>query len=128
MNIPTDLKYTDQHEWVRVEGDVATVGISDFAQEQLTDIVFVELPEVGRQVKAGEAAVVLESVKSVADVYAPLNGEVSAVNTALENKPELVNEQPYGEGWIFKLKTASADLSGLMDAAAYQGFLEKQEH
>ena len=126
--IPADLRYTKEHEWVRLEGDVLTLGITDFAQDQLTDIVFVELPAVGRTVKAGEALVVLESVKSVADVFAPCAGEVVEVNTALEANPERVNESPYADGWLAKLKTAGADLAGLMDAAAYQRFLDNQEN
>ena len=123
---PADLKYSNEHEWVRQEGDTLTVGVTDFAQEQLTDIVFVELPEVGRTVSAGEATAVLESVKSVSDIYSPAAGEVIEVNTALESTPEKVNESPFGDGWIFKLKAPGADLSGLMDAAAYDSFIAEQ--
>jgi glycine cleavage system H protein len=126
--IPADLKFSKEHEWVRLEAGVATVGISDYAQEQLTDIVFVELPEVGRQVKAGEATAVLESVKSVSDVYSPLAGEIVAVNTELEQHPERVNESPYDAGWLFKLKTAASDAAALMDSAGYQAFLDSQAH
>ena len=126
--IPAELKYSKEHEWVRMEGGTATVGITDFAQDQLTDIVFVELPEVGRQVKAGDPAAVLESVKSVSDVYAPLAGEVVEVNQALEAHPEYVNEAPYGTGWLFKLKAAGKLPADLMDAAAYQTYLDNQEH
>jgi glycine cleavage system H protein len=126
--IPADRKYSKEHEWVRLEGDVATVGITDFAQEQLTDIVFVELPEVGRKVAAGDPTAVLESVKSVSDVYAPLAGEVVEVNKALETHPEQVNESPYDAGWLFKLKTAGALPAELMDGPAYQAFLDRQEH
>lgn len=126
--IPADLRYTKEHEWVRLEGDVLTLGITNFAQDQLTDIVFVELPEVGRAVQAGEAMVVLESVKSVADVFAPCAGEVVEVNTALEASPERVNESPYADGWLAKLKVVDVDLSALMDAAAYQRFLDNQEN
>jgi glycine cleavage system H protein len=125
---PSELKYSKEHEWVRVEGGTATVGITDFAQEQLTDIVFVELPEVGRTVKAGEALAVVESVKSVSDVYSPIAGEVSEVNTELEGAPEKVNDDPFGEGWLFKLKVSSPDLSGMMDAAAYETFVAEQAH
>jgi len=125
-NIPSDLKYTEQHEWVRVEGDVITVGITDFAQEQLTDIVFVELPEVGRQVSKGDGVAVLESVKSVADVYAPCDGEVVETNGALEDNPEKVNEDAFGGGWIFKLRVSSPDLSALLDASAYEATLADQ--
>jgi len=126
--IPADLKYSKEHEWVRMEGGTATVGITDFAQDQLTDIVFVELPEVGRKVQAGDATAVLESVKSVSDVYAPLAGEITEVNKALEAHPEYVNESPYGTGWLFKLKAAGKLPADLMDAAAYQTYLEHQEH
>ena len=126
--IPAELKYSKEHEWVRMEGGTATVGITDFAQDQLTDIVFVELPEVGRKVQAGDASAVLESVKSVSDVYAPLAGEVTEVNKALEAHPEYVNESPYGTGWLFKLKAAGKLPADLMDAAAYQTYLDNQEH
>mgnify|MGYP001594702233 CR=1 FL=1 len=124
---PADRKYSREHEWVRLEGDTATVGITDFAQDQLTDIVFVELPEVGRRVKAGDPAAVLESVKSVSDVYAPLAGEVVEVNQALDAHPEYVNESPYDTGWIYRLKPAGALPAELMDAAGYQAFLDSQE-
>ena len=126
-NIPTELKYTEQHEWIKMDGDTATIGITDYAQEQLTDIVFVELPEEGRLVKAGEGIAVLESVKSVSDVFAPLTGEVVEVNEDLENHPEWVNEDPFGTGWIYKLKTASTNLSGMMDGAVYEKYLSDQE-
>ena len=128
MIIPADLKYTKEHEWVRLQGDTATVGITDFAQDQLTDIVFVELPEAGRKVNAGDPTAVLESVKSVSDVYAPLAGEVVAVNKDLEAHPEFVNESPYEKGWLFKLKLASAAPGGLLDAKGYQAFLDTLEH
>ncbi|MDH4248823.1 MAG: glycine cleavage system protein GcvH [Deltaproteobacteria bacterium] len=125
--IPTNLKYTKDHEWVRQEGAILTVGITDFAQEQLTDIVFVELPQVGRAVKAHEATCVLESVKSVADVYAPISGEVIEVNSALEGSPEKVNQSPYEEGWLFKLKVGGGvAVSGLMDAKAYEAYMADQ--
>lgn len=126
MSNPTDRKYSKEHEWVLPEGDTVTVGISDYAQEQLTDIVFVELPDVGRTVKAGDSTAVLESVKSVADVYAPCDGEVLEVNKDLEEHPERVNEDAFGQGWIFKLKAASPDLSALMDAEAYQAFVDAE--
>lgn len=124
---PTELKYTEQHEWVKVEGETATIGITDYAQEQLTDIVFVELPEVGRLVKVGEAVAVLESVKSVADIYAPVTGEVVEVNDGLEDHPERVNEDPFGEGWIYKLKTSTSKPTGLMEAAEYDSYVAEQE-
>jgi glycine cleavage system H protein len=125
--IPPDLKYTEEHEWLRLEGDVATVGVTDYAQEQLTDIVFVELPEIGRKVAAGDAIMVLESVKSVADVYAPLAGEVVEVNKALEEHPERINESPYDDGWLYKLKTGGQGSVKLMDAKGYEEFLAAQE-
>ncbi|MDH4224266.1 MAG: glycine cleavage system protein GcvH [Deltaproteobacteria bacterium] len=127
--IPADLKYTGQHEWLRLEGDIATVGITDFAQEQLTDIVFVDLPEAGRKVLVGDSVAVLESVKSVSDVYSPLAGEVVEVNTTLEANPQLVNEDPFGTGWMVKLKVANkAGLDKLMDSAAYQAYLDSANH
>jgi len=117
--IPEDLKYSEDHEWVRLEGDTATVGITHHAQEELTDIVFVELPEVGRQVSRGDAVGVLESVKSVSDLYSPVDGEIVAVNEALGDAPEKINEAPYGDGWIFKIKISSGGADDLMDATAY---------
>ena len=114
------LRYSKDHEWVRVEGDVATVGISDYAQEQLGDVVYVELPEVGRSVAQNEEAAVVESVKAASEVYAPVSGEVVEVNQALEDDPALVNRDPTGEGWFLKLRlSAPGELDGLMDEAAY---------
>jgi len=124
MSIPADLKYTKEHEWVRIEGDVATLGITDHAQEALGDIVFVELPEVGRTIDAGEAFAVVESVKAVSDVYAPVAGEVIEVNEALEGAPEQVNTEPYGSGWIAKVKMSGATTE-LMDEATYSTYLEE---
>ena len=124
--VPADLQYTEEHEWVRLDGDTATIGITDFAQEQLTDIVFVELPEVGRKVDKGEALLVLESVKSVAEVYAPMAGEVVEVNKELEEHPERVNESPWGEGWLYKLKAEGSDTVKMLDAQAYQAFIDAQ--
>ena len=119
--------YSKEHEWVRVEGDTATVGITDFAQGQLGDIVFVEVPEAGRQVAQGGDAAVVESVKAASDVYAPLSGEVIEGNAALADTPELVNSDPEGEGWFFKLKLSDASqLDVLMDAAAYKAFCDAQ--
>jgi glycine cleavage system H protein len=118
-SIPAELKYTATHEWARVnDDDTVTVGITDHAQKQLGDMVFVELPEVGRSVKAAEECAVVESVKAASDVYSPLAGEVIAVNRALDDSPELINKDPYGEGWLFRLR-ADESLEGLMDAAAY---------
>ena len=111
MNIPEDLQYTKSHEWVRTEGDTATIGITDHAQDELGDVVFVELPEEGDTFDAGESFGTVESVKAVSDLYAPVGGEVVEVNSALENAPENINEDPYGEGWIVKLRTnGEADL------------------
>jgi glycine cleavage system H protein len=125
MSIPGDLKYTKDHEWVRIEGDDATFGITDHAQEALGDIVFVELPETGRNLARAEGMAVVESVKAVSDVYAPMGGEVTAVNEALEGEPEKINADPYGEGWIARVKLSDTDTTHLMDAAAYAAFLEE---
>jgi glycine cleavage system H protein len=119
-NIPSDLKYTAEHEWVRVEGDVVVVGITDHAQDALGDVVFVELPEVGRQLSAGKAFGVVESVKAVSDLYAPLDGEVVDVNADVVGKPEQINKEPYGAAWMLKVKPKNAaDVAALLDAAAY---------
>ena len=123
-NVPADLKYARSHEWVRVEGGVATIGITDHAQHELTDVVFVEVPAVGRRLKAGEACAVVESVKTASDIYAPAGGEVTAVNPAVTANPALVNTDPYGEGWFFQVKLADpAELGGLLDAAGYRALL-----
>jgi len=120
MNVPADLRFNTSHEWVRLEGDIATVGISDHAQEELTDVVFVELPAVGRAVDAGDPTAVVESVKAASDIYAPIGGEVVEVNPEVEADPSLVNTDPYGKGWIFKLKVKSAsDVEGLLSPEAY---------
>lgn len=119
-NVPADLKYTSSHEWVRVEGDVATVGITDHAQAELTDLVFVELPQVGRKVKAGEACAVVESVKTASDVYAPVSGEVIEANKAVVDDPGLVNRDAFGAGWFFKVRLAAVDeLGKLLSPAQY---------
>lgn len=124
MNIPSDLHFCTSHEWVRLEGDIATVGISDHAQEELTDVVFVELPEVGRAVDAGDPTAVVESVKAASDIYAPIGGEIAEVNPDVEADPSLVNTDPYGKGWLFKLRVKNADdVSKLMDPAAYQAHI-----
>jgi glycine cleavage system H protein len=124
MNIPSELRYCPSHEWVRLEGDIATVGISDHAQAELTDVVFVEPPAVGRNVDAGDPTAVVESVKAASDIYAPVGGEVVEANPEVAADPSLVNTDPYGKGWIFKLRVRNAgDVSGLMDAAAYQAHL-----
>ncbi|HXM32147.1 MAG TPA: glycine cleavage system protein GcvH [Chthoniobacterales bacterium] len=121
MNVPDDLFYTESHEWIRREGDNARVGITDHAQAELTDVVYVELPKVDRKVNAKEATAVVESVKAASDIYAPVKGTVVEVNKALEGNPALINTDPFGEGWIFVLKMDSPDdLKQLKDAAAYK--------
>ena len=118
-----DLKYTEEHEWVLIDGDVATCGISDYAQEQLGDVVFVELPDVGRAVAKDDDCAVVESVKAASDIFAPLTGEIVEVNPAVEADPSLVNSDAAGEGWFFKLKLSDpSELEGLMDADAYAAF------
>lgn len=125
--VPEGLRYTAEHEWIRVEGDVATVGITDHAQQALGEITYVELPPVGKQVLAAEELAAVESAKAASDVFAPLAGAVAEVNEALEDAPEQVNQDPYGEGWICKIKLADpAEAQGLMDAAQYCGILEKE--
>ncbi|HTA31143.1 MAG TPA: glycine cleavage system protein GcvH [Candidatus Cybelea sp.] len=119
-NVPTDLKYAKSHEWVRLEGDTATIGITDHAQHELTDVVFVELPAAGRKVAAGEACAVVESVKTASDIYSPLSGEVVAVNAELAKRPELVNSEPFQGGWFFKLKlTQPSEADRLLNAESY---------
>ena len=119
-NVPANLKYTDQHEWLTLDGDVATVGITDYAQTSLGDLVYVELPTKGKQIKTGDAFVVVESVKAASEVYAPISGEVIEVNEALSKSPELVNSAPYEGGWICKIRaTDKAELAKLLDATAY---------
>ena len=126
--IPDDLKYTKNHEWIRLEGDVCTLGITDHAQTELGDIVFVELPRPGASLKAGDTFAVVESVKAVSDCYLPLAGEVVEVNSSLEAAPQKVNEDPYGEGWIAKIRVKDPSVAdSLMDAAAYGKLLEKEE-
>jgi len=123
----SDLKYTKEHEWVRMEGDVAVIGISAFAQEALGDVVFVELPEIGKSLEAGEQAAVVESVKAASEVYAPLAGEVVEINETLNDDPSAVNSDPTGKGWFLKMKPSDpADLESLMDEAAYRKFAEEQ--
>ncbi|MEK6911653.1 MAG: glycine cleavage system protein GcvH [Candidatus Thermoplasmatota archaeon] len=118
--IPENLKYTKDHEWTRVEGNRATVGITDHAQEQLTDVVYVELPAVGKVVKAGDVLGTVESVKAVSEIFSPLSGKVVEVNHTLEDAPEIVNEDPYTKGWIVVLEISDpGEVKGLMDAAAY---------
>lgn len=123
----SDIKYSKEHEWVRLEGDIATVGISNFAQEQLGDVVFVELPDAGKVVAQNENAAVVESVKAASEVYAPVSGEVVEVNGELEDDPALVNQSPTGEGWFMKIRVSDAsELDSLMDEAAYNDFAASQ--
>ncbi len=127
--VPEGLKYTREHEWIRVEGDRGQVGITHYAQEQLGDVVFVELPKVGRQLKAMEVFGVVESVKAVSDLFCPVAGQVLEANAALEKQPELVNSDPYGQGWMLVVKVANPkDLNALMDAKAYEAFLAEGKH
>jgi glycine cleavage system H protein len=124
VNIPEELQYTRSHEWVRIENDTATVGITDYAQEELGDIVFVELPEEGATLEAGDSFGTLESVKAVSDLYAPVGGEVVEVNEALNDSPEKINEDPYGDGWIAKLSVSGED--DLLSATDYERLLEEE--
>jgi len=123
METPADLRYSEEHEWVRMEGDVATIGITAYAQDSLGDIVFVELPAAGRLLAVGDGFGVVESVKAVSDVYSPVSGEITEVNAALETAPEQVNNAPYTDGWMIKVRVSDpATLDKLMDAEAYAGF------
>jgi glycine cleavage system H protein len=123
--IPDELRYSAEHEWVRVDGGTATVGITDFAQDSLGDVVFVQLPEVGLMVEAAASCAEVESTKSVSDIYAPVAGRVVEVNQRLDDNPELLNQDPYGVGWIFKLELSDPnDVSALLDAAGYGRFIE----
>jgi glycine cleavage system H protein len=124
VSVPDELQYTRSHEWVRREGETATVGITDHAQDELGDVVFVELPEVGATFDAGEAFGAVESVKAVSDLYAPVGGEVLEVNGALEDAPEKINEDPYGDGWILKLRAGGE--GDLLSAQEYEQFLEQE--
>lgn len=123
-NIPADLKYTKEHEWIKVEGDTAIVGITDFAQSALGDIVFVELPEVGKALTAHQTFGVVESIKSVSDLYCPISGTVTGANTELQNTPELCNAEPYGSAWMIKVKLSNTqELNSLLSASDYEKFL-----
>ena len=125
MSVPEELQYTKSHEWVRTEGDTATIGITDHAQDELGDVVFVELPEVGTTFDAGDSFGTVESVKAVSDLYAPVGGEVVEVNEALNDSPEKINDDPYGDGWIIKLRVS--DEGDLLSASDYEQFLEEEE-
>jgi glycine cleavage system H protein len=129
MDIPADLKYTEHDEWVRVEGQTATAGITDYAQDQLSDVVYVELPAVGQALKQDERFGTVESVKAASDLSLPASGSITAVNDSLSSSPETVNKDPYGAGWMVKFTLAHpAELSQLMDAAAYQKYCEERQH
>ena len=129
MNIPADLKYTEHDEWVRVEGQTATAGITDYAQDQLSDVVYVELPAVGQALKRNERFGTVESVKAASELSLPASGSITAVNDSLASSPETVNKDPYGAGWMVKFTLANlAELGQLMDAAAYQKYCEERQH
>lgn len=124
MNIPEELKYTPDHEWVKIDGDTATVGITDFAQKELGDIVYVEVDTVGDEVASGDAFGTIEAVKTVSDLFNPVSGEILELNEGIEDNPESINEDPYGEGWIVKIKiTDDSSLSELLDASAYKDLI-----
>lgn len=124
MNLPDNLKYSKEHEWVRVEGDVGTIGVTDFAQKELGDIVFVEIETEGDTIAQNDVFGTVEAVKTVSDLYMPIGGEIIEVNSKLNNDPELVNTDPYGEGWMIKIKISDAsELDSLMDVAAYKGLI-----
>lgn len=126
MNLPEDLRYTKDHEWVRVEGSRVRIGITDYAQDALGDVVFVQVPEAGQAVDAGATISEVESTKSVSEIYAPVTGSVAAVNTDLADTPERLNEDPYGEGWICELEVSDlAQLDGLLDADGYRSLIEE---
>jgi len=121
MHIPDELKYTKDHEWARIEGDVATVGITDYAQSELGDIVYVELPEIGKKTKQSESFGTIEAVKAVSDLFAPLSGEIVEVNSTLANQPEVINKDPYGAGWLVKIKFSNKnEINNLLDKSKYE--------
>ncbi|MFP6879946.1 MAG: glycine cleavage system protein GcvH [Roseibacillus sp.] len=124
MNVPKNLRYTSDHEWVKIEGKIATVGITDHAQEELSDVVFVELPSVGLAVGLGDSIAVVESVKAASDMYAPINGKVVEINTEVEGDPSIINSSPYEDGWIFKVRfEEESDLEDLLDAGGYEDLI-----
>jgi len=125
---PSEYRYTKEHEWIKVSGDTGTIGITDYAQHELGDVVFVELPDVGAKIKAGDVFGTIESVKAVSEIYAPVSGEVIEANATLSSAPETVNSDPHGAAWLIKVKLANpADVSGLMDVAAYKAFVSEKE-
>ena len=124
---PTDYRYTKDHEWIKVDGEIGTVGITDYAQHELGDVVFVELPKVGAKLKAGQSLGTVESVKAVSEIYAPVSGEVTTVNSALADTPEKINSDPHGAAWMIKLKLADKkELNALMDATAYEAYIAEK--
>ena len=124
--VPEELRYTKEHEWIRIEGDSVVIGVTDYAQNALTDVVWVELPEMGAKVSSMESFASVESVKSVSEIYAPISGQVTEINEDLEDAPELINEDPYGKGWICKMSVSdSSELSSLLDGATYRGLIEE---
>jgi glycine cleavage system H protein len=128
---PTEYRYTKQHEWVKVQGDIATIGITDYAQQELGDVVFVEMPKVGAKLKAGSSFGTVESVKAVSEIYSPISGELTETNSALVNEPEKINKDPHNSAWLIKVRLADPkEVSGLMDAAAYQAYIAEaaKEH
>jgi glycine cleavage system H protein len=127
MAYPANYRYTKEHEWVDLKGDLAAIGITDYAQHELGDVVFVELPKVGSKIEAGKTFGTVESVKAVSDIYAPASGEVVEANDALHNTPEKINSDPHGDGWLIKVRLANAsEVSGLMDSAAYEAYIASQ--
>ena len=129
MNIPKELKYSNDHEWVKIDGDVAYIGVSDFAQSQLGDVVFVEIPDEGREIKAGETFSVIESVKAVSDIIAPVSGKIVKVNDALGDTPELINQDPYGDAWIVAVELSDvSELDALLDGDAYEKLTAEGGH
>jgi len=127
MNFPDDLRYTQEHEWVRIDGTTARVGITDYAQDALGDVVYVELPQAGATVAAMASCCEVESTKSVSEIFSPVSGTIAEVNSDLADTPQMINEDPYGKGWIFAVEMSDAnEVDGLLDAAAYQAFLEQQ--
>ena len=124
--VPEELRYTKEHEWIRVEGDSVVIGVTDYAQNALTDVVWVELPEMGAVVGSMDSFASVESVKSVSEIYAPISGEVIEINESLEDSPELINEDPYGEGWICKMSISdNSELASLLDGTTYRGLIEE---
>jgi glycine cleavage system H protein len=125
---PTEYRYTKEHEWIDVKGETGTVGITDYAQHELGDVVYVEMPKVGRKIETGKPFGTVESVKAVSEIYAPVEGEITAVNEALVDAPELLNQDPQGKAWLIRIKISNpAEISGLMDAAAYQAYVTEKE-